>query len=221
MPPNTASTDGHVGGLRAAGTRPVGAARAHHVAQQHVLEPREHHGIGRDARRPDRAEVLVEVDRGPLVGAEASVGQGQHRQAAGGQRGAAAGVEVVAVQHDRRQSQRHGQVGEVLGGGRRREQGEPAVGQLPLRERQAAEVAEEHDAQPAADELLGECHAPDQVTHPGGRARVAAHADGRPAVSQGGHVGGWGRAGEDTRSPPCWARAPRRFPRPVRRVSAR
>ena len=145
-------------------------------------------------RRPDRAEVLVEVDRGPLVGAETVVGQGQHRQAAGHQRGAAAGVEVVAVEHDGRQSEGHGQVGEVLGGDRRREQGEPAVGQLPLRERQAAEVAEEHDAQPAADQLLGERHAPDQVTHPGGRARVAAHAHGRPAVGQGGHDGGRGRA---------------------------
>ena len=138
------STSAAVGPRR---RRPVGGRRERTTSRSSTCcEPRQHHGIGRDAapagpRRGSGRGGSWPAGRrrslrrtGP---APAGRGRSARRRSRG--RGGSRPARPPPVPVDR--PGRRGRSGAPAP-----EQGQPAVVQLPLRERQAAEVAEEHDA---------------------------------------------------------------------------
>jgi hypothetical protein len=152
----------HLRGTGAAGVPwRRGPQLPHRPAQERVIQPGQPDSARRQpGRRQLGVEVLVHVDVRDLP-AQRAVPDGQHDAAAG-------------------PDGRRGEADRVV---RRGMPGQGAAVQLGRGPGQAAQVAEEVHGDTAGGELLGERHAPHQMSDAGPRARVAADPDGAHACT--------------------------------------
>ena len=180
--------------------RPPGRAAARAPAPQR-LGPRAAGVAGRPSARSWSRWIVA------AGAAETSVRQGRHRQAAGGQRGAAAGIEVepssttAARPSDTARSARSsGAAAPEAGRDRRRPAA--AARRAGRRGRRGTRRPARGGRAPRPAPRTGPDDPP-RWPDPRRSARRRSAGGGR-----GGHVGGWGRAGRAPVWPPWWARRP-------------